>query len=58
MKHHWRITQDGLNVAGGHCSDHATMLREMYHYAALYAEEGPVHLETRSGKGRWEPHIL
>lgn len=58
---HWRIMQDVggtiIPVASGTCYDRPTMLREMSHYAGLYAEEGSVRLETRTGKNRWRRHI-
>lgn len=56
----WRIMQDVggtvIPVAGGTCRDRKTMLSEMSHYAALYVDEGPIKLETRTGKNRWRRH--
>ncbi len=53
---HWHITQGGLRVAGGVCPSREQMLKEMSHYAALYAQEGPVELYTRTGKNKWRRH--
>lgn len=56
----WRIMQHvgptQIPAAGGVCADRKTMLREAGHYAALYAEEGAVELQTRTGKNRWRRH--
>lgn len=58
---HWRIMQHvgatEMAVAGGTSPDRPSMLREMNHYAALYAEEGTIRLETRTGKNKWRRHI-
>lgn len=51
--HRWRLIQDGMTVAGGSAPDLARRDSEMSRYAAQYAQEGPVRLEVRSGKGRW-----
>lgn len=53
----FRIIQDGIVVAGGSSPTQGGMLREMSHYAAVYAEDGPIErIETRAGKSRWKRH--
>jgi len=54
---HGRVLQDGLVVAGVTARDRRTMLRELSHYAAVYAQDGAVALETRAGKNRWRKHV-
>lgn len=51
--HHFRIIQDGMNVAGGSSCDKARLDREMDHYASVYAQDGTIRIEVRFGKGRW-----
>lgn len=53
---HFQITQGGFRVAGGTTPDRATMLREMGHYAAQYAQDGPIEIYTRAGKNKWRRH--
>lgn len=53
----FRIKQDGFVVAAGDAPDRRTMEREMNHYAALYVEEGPIQIETRTGKNKWRRHV-
>lgn len=48
-----RVLQDGQPVASVSSYDRTTMLRELSHYAAVYAQDGSVRLEVRRGKGRW-----
>jgi hypothetical protein len=52
----WRIKQGDLIVASGDAPGRREAEREMSHYAALYAEEGPIAIETRTGKNRWRRH--
>ncbi len=60
-EHHWRILQyvgpTKMAVASGSCHDRNMMLSEMSRYAAQYAEEGSIELQTRTGKNRWKRHI-
>lgn len=49
-----RVIQDGQPVANVSAADLLSMLRELRHYAAVYGQDGPVKLQTRSGKGRWK----
>lgn len=51
--HHGRVIQDGQPVAGVSCVRRDRMLAELSHYAAVYAQDGPIRLEVRSGKSRW-----
>jgi len=54
VMHHGRVIQDGQPVAGCSAEDRNRMLAELWHYAAMYQQDGPVRLETRSGKNRWK----
>lgn len=60
-KHRFRIWQyvgaDEIVVAAAVCPDNDSMLREMNHYATLYAEEGSIRIETRANDGKWKRHI-
>ena len=51
---HGRVMQDGQKVAGVSSPDKRRMLAELGHYAAVYSQDGPVILETRTGKNRWK----
>lgn len=53
---HWRIIQDGMKVAGGVCPDRRRMESEMGHYAAVYGQDGPVTMQSRTGKNKWRTH--
>lgn len=52
----WRIKQDGMVVAAGDGPDRRSAEREMSHYAMLYAQEGSIVIETRTGKNKWRRH--
>jgi hypothetical protein len=55
---HGRVLQDGIPVASVTCEDKRRMLAELYHYAAMYSQDGAVALQTRAGKNRWRDHAL
>lgn len=44
----FRLIQYGMPVAW------ATSEREIAHYAAIYGQDGPVRIESRSERGRWK----
>lgn len=52
----FRIKQNGLVVAqvDGPLEQ---ARREITHYAALYAEEGPITLEINSSRGKWRRYV-
>lgn len=49
----WSIRQNGIRVCGGFGS-YASCQREAAHYAAMYAEEGPVKIIVRRNPRRKE----
>lgn len=49
----YRIVQDGLVVAG---ASGETAWREIKHYAAQYAAEGPLVIQAREGT-RWRDRV-
>jgi hypothetical protein len=49
----WSIRQNGIRVCGGFGS-YASCQREAAHYAAMYAEEGPVKVIVRRNPRRKE----
>lgn len=55
--HYGRVLQDGIPVASVSSEDRGRMLANLSHYAAVYAQDGPVELQTRSGKSRWRRHV-
>lgn len=48
-REHYRLIQDGLTVAQVEGPDARAMID---HYAAVYAQDGPVHIEQRVSR-RW-----
>ena len=52
--HYGRVIQDGLEVARCSMTDPDRVFAELFHYAAMYSQDGPVTLEFRSGKNRWK----
>ncbi len=52
--HEGRIKQEPVGVvASVSALDEETMLRHLHHYAAQYADEGPLRLEVKRTGGRW-----
>jgi len=49
----WRVKQDGMVVASGDAPDRRAADRELAHYAMVYGQDGPVTVETRTGKNKW-----
>lgn len=50
----FRIKQTGFVVASGSAPDRDRMASLMGHYILLYAQDGPIEVETRVGKGTWK----
>lgn len=48
-----RVLQDGQPVASCSAPTREAMLRELGHYAAVYGQDGPVVMQTRTGTSRW-----
>ena len=51
--HRGRIIQDGQPVASVIAPTSVGMLAELEHYAAVYSLDGPLEMQTRSGKSAW-----
>jgi len=54
--HRGRIIQDGHTVALVMAATRESMLANIGHYAAVYSQDGPIKIETRTGKSRWKEH--
>lgn len=50
----FRIKQDGMVVAAASGLGSFTAIS---HYAAQYAEDGPVIVQFKNGKGRWKTYM-
>jgi hypothetical protein len=49
----WCVIQGGYPVASGFGPEEQA-LATMMHYAAVYEQDGPVEMKTRTGSGRWK----
>lgn len=47
QEYEYQVVQDGVVVASAWGRDRARVLAEVAHYAALYAQDGPVELRIK-----------
>ncbi len=50
QEYEYQVIQDGMVVASAWGRDHDRVLAEAAHYAAVYAQDGPVELRIKPDK--------
>lgn len=54
-EYEYQVIQDGIVVASAWGRDHDAVLSQAAHYAALYAQDGPVTLRIKPDKRKRKP---